>query len=449
MSEERSGKVTPSLECYRCSKIATVYVPETQRVLCDNHFEVFAEAYEHLRTSAVKIDEYLVESIANVLPVKESADLDAGIDFNRRVPVTLIVDHMAELATGVEPATCKVCGKPMQLHAQWETTKQQFMGSSSEGAMDPDFLDNFDEFGNCLSCRNPDGMSLGFHLVDLGMSKNQLIAHLNGHNHKETLQEIDADPDPQAEESGNVHLMEILGSPMGTVTRKRAKELNFPIYVDDHIVYWNPDHRAKKPINFPMGMEDFNGMTLPSYNWFHSFLDHITGNFTAPNSCGNCNGEGHYPDLYNPEVQAAFEERRVKAQEAPKIQERAEKRQRLLDKATSKISHSAPGMKPHDHHHKKNHYSPRKNGPLGRSGAGMIPTVKGPGKAAFVKAVDGNFPKMALFPPVERWWYDQMNMFHDITHTEYKTPSYMYRNPNPMYYSPGSKRNFVSKPWRN
>lgn len=40
------------------------------------------------------------------------------------VPVRHIVDHLGELATGVEPATCKFCGQAMELHAQWAPTKQ-------------------------------------------------------------------------------------------------------------------------------------------------------------------------------------------------------------------------------------------------------------------------------------------------------------------------------------
>lgn len=41
------------------------------------------------------------------------------------VPVQHIIDHLGELATGVEPATCKVCGQAMELHAQWTPTQQK------------------------------------------------------------------------------------------------------------------------------------------------------------------------------------------------------------------------------------------------------------------------------------------------------------------------------------
>lgn len=45
-------------------------------------------------------------------------------DFGRGdVPETFITDHLGELATGVEPATCKVCGEAISRHAQWLPTK--------------------------------------------------------------------------------------------------------------------------------------------------------------------------------------------------------------------------------------------------------------------------------------------------------------------------------------
>lgn len=447
-----------SLECYRCSKTATVYIPEMERVLCEDHFNVFAEAYDHFKTSSVLIEDYLVDSISEKIEPKEASDMATGIEFNHRVPVTLITDHMGELMTGAEPATCKQCGKAMQLHAQWNTTKQMVNASASQGALDPDFLDRFDELGNCKDCRTSDGLSRGYHLVDVPLTRSGMIAHLNGHSHNDAnnTQLLDAQPDPDANASGSVHLQEILGSPMGTVNKERAEKTNFPIYVEDGVVWWNNKHKAKQPVTFPIGMSDFNpsydeegkavpgtGMTFPSYNWFHSFLDHITGEMQAPNSCQTCQGLGHHPEISEPDVSGYYEERKIKADELARKVEKAQKnkkRQRGLVTA-----HSGPGIKPHDHHTKKKHYAPRSNG-FGSGGAGSIPKAKGGGKAHKIPSAEG----FMRLPPIEKWWYDEMNRFHDITHTEYKTPSYMYRNPNPMYYSPGSKRNWGdSKPWRN
>lgn len=452
-----SDKTALVLNCYRCSKTATVYIPDTERVLCDQHFSIFNEAYSTFRTSAILIEDYLIDSIKEKLDAKEASDRATGIEFNHRVPVTLITDHLGELATGVQPATCKSCGSPMQLHAQWTTTKQQFTGSASKGALDPDFLKKFDEHGNCLDCRTNDGISRGFYLVDVPMSRDDMIAHLNGHGHGPDEQQHRQDsPVPQETESGDVHRQEILGSPMATINKLKAESMNFPIYVDeDGWIQWNEKHRAKQPVIFPLGMGDWTpetddkgnaipgtGMTFPSYNWFHSFLDHITGfrdgEFTAPNSCGTCDGTGMHPEIGEDDVSGYFEEARIKA-------ERAQQRDlRSKPKSKSKSAHAGPGVKPHDHHNKKKKYAPRKTGPMGRSSTGSLPVTKGPGSAFKVPGTGG-----FRIPGVERWWYDQMNMFHDITHTEYKTPSYMYRNPNPMYYSPGSRREMPNKPWKN
>lgn len=444
-----------SLDCYRCSKVATVYVPEVERVLCDDHFEVFAEAYDSIKTSAIIIEDYLVDAISENLVVKEASDLATGVAIPHRVPVTLITDHMGELMTGVEPATCKACGKPMQLHGQWETTKQtmQVEGAASEGALDPDFLKKFDEEGNCLDCRTSDGLSRGFHLVDAPMTRQGLIAHLNGHDSADVhdLDKLDAQPDPPAHANGQVHLQEILGSVMADINKERAEKMNFPIYVDGNIVYWNNKHRAKDSVTFPIGMSDFNpekdeegkakpgtGMTFPSYNWLHSFLHHITGQFTAQNSCRTCQGLGHHPEMDTEDVRGHYDEQKIKAEELARKAEKSRK---------ARIAHSGPGIRPHDHHTKKKHYAPRSNG---SSGGGMPKAMRssGGGKAFKVPSAEG-FSSLRL-PPIEKWWYDEMNRFHDITHTEYKNPSYMYRNPNPMYYSPGSHRNWGdSKPWRN
>ena len=51
-------------------------------------------------------------------------DLVDEVGVGHRVPVELITDHLGLIATGVEPARCRYCNAPIEMHAQWAPTRQ-------------------------------------------------------------------------------------------------------------------------------------------------------------------------------------------------------------------------------------------------------------------------------------------------------------------------------------
>lgn len=471
------------LNCQRCSSIATFYVPEKDRVLCDTHMATFKEAYVSMNFSTVEVNDENVEAIKELLP-KQSSELNTEVAEAPRVPVTLIVDHLAELATGVEPATCRICSKPMQLHSQFAPTKQvaAAIDDSDESGeavsnflRSPDYLANFAEGGRgvCLHC---DGS--GLTKIENPSDQKTIYRHFN---------------DDRADQGHYRQLMDVMNRLRG-VDADTAARGNLPFMVTRYQnLDVNPNYDSSKTSEFPFsiaGYKEFNfgenphttlhtlfhamGQVDPILDVAHGHVARLGDQEVVSPLCQNCGGHGQHPMISDPDFADSLEEIYQKALEIPRDQQRRRKPVTTEDpKAavvptesgtafSSKTSHSGPGIKPHDHHHKPHTYKKRDKGPGATSPAGSggkKPGGGGGGGLSLMKmpAMPGGGGGLSLkfkkkpfsLPPVEKYIYDMMNALHDVSHTEYKTPSYMYRNPNPMYYSVPRQSWGDSRPWRN
>lgn len=511
------------LKCYRCEKIATTFIPDRSRVLCDVHVATFKEAYSLVTFSSVEIDDSNVEAIKDLLP-KEAThveDLSDVVEQDHRVPVQLIVDHLGELATGVEPATCKVCHKPMQLHAQFATTKQQDNKTRSaavgeadpnqkehEAIARPDFLANFADGGrgNCLTCGGT-----GFHLYTFPRNSKDIFKHLN-------------DDNPTG---GHYQQLMNYTNRFKEFNKDVATKNNLPFYVtklQNLAVNPNFDSQYLSDFGLPriQGYGEIDFTNEPHRN-FHTFLHAISemdpiwsighghpdvnsleelyalkdlpeeeaNKKMASPFCSTCFGHGQHPLQGHEEFEDFIQEMTAKAAEISRSVKRRRKSEpqatsvidlstlRSGDTPQERISHSGPNIKPHDHHNKPHTYQKHQPAPgapsssgSGSSGSGSgssqvrvkrkAPSSggggnrrnrggggggRGKGSNPFVLAPR----KRTLFEkfPVEKWIYNAMNAAHDMSHTVYENPSYMYRNPNPMYYSVPRAQWGMAKPWRN
>lgn len=490
------------LSCNRCSNVAEVYIPENDRVLCDHHFIIFKEAYSSLKFSSVNIDSSNVDAITEMLPSKqstESTELSTGVQENHRVPFTLIIDHLGQLATGVEPATCKVCGKPMQLHAQFATTKQvqaNFSGdavSELQEATHPDFLANFADGGRgvCLACNGT-----GLQVIQNPSNIKDIYRHFNDDRH----------------DQGHYRQLIDLISSLKGMSPETAKKGNLPFLITRLSNFdVNSDFDPSKLSEFPFSIAGYQQVDLrrdphktlhtlahafgeiqPIYLAGHAHPDvksieelYSLGDMPEEEAakkipsvfCSKCAGHGQHPLISHPDFAALLDEMNAKAEETSRDEQRRRKTVTeqfpgAVDlstiKSTGKIAHAGPGIKPHDHHHKPHTYHKHNDGPgaapsapLSGESSGFSMNDMAPARNRNRSRGRGN-PRYRIAPPkptgiagflekfkVEKWAYDIMNAAHDMTHTVYKNPSYMYRNPNPMYYSVPRSGWGMSKPWRN
>lgn len=466
-----------NLNCYRCASAATTYIPEKNRVLCDTHLSTFKEAYASIDFSSVSIDDLNVNAIESML-TKNSADVTVGeveTASEHRVPIKLIIDHLGELETGVEPATCKVCKKPMQLHSQYEITKQE-LPTVKKGALPasqfrevthPNFLANFADSGRgvCLGCN---GTGIG-RIIDDPSNIRTIYRHLND----------------EGKQQGHYNQLMDFMSSLRDVDKSQAMEGNLPFVITRYNNFApNPQFDPSQISTFPFSVAgyeqfDFGSGARPQQvlhtlfhaagehnDAYHPGHDHYEGSADPaqlqPQNmikvlCPTCEGVGEHPHKGDPDVADELERVYQKSLEIPRDQQR---RQASAEEEVFEIvSHAGPGIKPHDHKNKPAHYQKRDQGAGGVSapssapraprspGGPRAPRMKTP-KAPGMGGGGGLFPRKKPFY-LEKFIYDQSNMWHDISHTEYKNPSYMYRNPNPMYYSVPRSGWGDSKPWRN
>ena len=102
---------------------------EKARRLHDEKAKKNEEAASFVEKAINKADQF-IEKPSGTKKVGQSGtsvkDLVDNVgDGQHSVPVELVVDHRGEVEQRTEPATCKLCGKPMSQHAQWSPTKQR------------------------------------------------------------------------------------------------------------------------------------------------------------------------------------------------------------------------------------------------------------------------------------------------------------------------------------
>lgn len=504
-----------SLNCFRCEKIATVFIPYNNRALCDTHLATFKEAYSFVNFASILINENNIEAINELVPKQATqvSELESVVEKTHEVPVQLIVDHLGELATGVEPATCKICRKPMQLHAQFATTKQKDQNASNvsdalekaaaagdatpsdqelQEVARPDFLTRFADGGRgvCLTCGGT-----GFQLFPFPRNIRDIYSHLND----------------DRKHDGHYNQLMDYSSRFRGFTKKIATDQNLPFYVTKIQNFApNPDFDPNYLSDFGMpkivGYGEIDFTNEPHRN-LHSFL-HAIGNmdfiFDAAHDhsdvksleelfalkdlpkeeadkkmlspfCSSCFGHGSHPLSGHEEFEEYLQEMNAKAAESSRDIVRRRKTKKPSSPGVTKVidlstlqsgetslqreGHAGPNIKPHDHHNKPHTYKKHEQSPgSGSSGTSQVKKKKSPSSGGGGRGRGKGSNPFALAPrkrnffekfPVEKWIYNAMNAVHDMTHTVYENPSYMYRNPNPMYYSVPRAQWGMAKPWRN
>lgn len=496
------------LNCYRCEKIATVFVPENNRVLCDTHLDVLREATGMRNIASIQINESNFDAIVEFAPKQSTKveDLNTTVVDMQRVPVNLITDHLAELATGVEPATCKVCRKPMQLHSQFSITKQKDLHSPRktpnsvnqrsaglsekelQEATRPNFLANFADGGRgvCLTCNGS-----GLNIFDKPSDIRTIYKHINADN----------------KNSGHYQQLMDLTSRIKDLNLDSAVKGNLPFYVTKYNNFdVNPHFVPGQLSEFPFSLSGYQqfdfgdrphqllhtlfhaiGQFNPIMDANHGHADVDTlqelynlGNLSEDEAfkkisgpfCSTCYGHGEHPLKNHEDFEDLLEALTQKSTEIPRDRARRRKPGITFDPISdagvvdlSKLKsdtrqevtgHAGPNIKPHDHHNKPHTYKKRQQTPgnsAPSSGSSQVRQRKGPssgggrGKSQYNLVMKK--PGLLSRFPVEKWLYETMNAAHDMTHTVYENPSYMYRNPNPMYYSVPRRQWGMSKPWRN
>lgn len=499
-----------NLNCYRCEKIATVFIPYNNRVLCDTHLTTFKEAYGFVNFSSIIINQDNIDAINELVPKQATqvSDLEPVIEKTHEVPVQLIVDHLGELAIGVEPATCKVCRKPMQLHSQFSTTKQKDETKSAtaktsgltdkelQEAARPGFLANFADGGRgvCLSCGGT-----GLHTFAKPSDIKTIYKHLND----------------DGANSGHYHQLMDWTDRLKDINLEISTKGNLPFYITKyHNFEVNPSYDPKYLSQFPFSLEGYQELDFTDkphqvlHTLFHALgelntvlqtnhghadvetLEQLYGLGGMPETealtriqspfCSSCSGHGEHPLRRHPDFEEYLQELTSRAGQPSRDEVRRRKPTRTFDPVTDagvidlsqlgqREGHAGPNIKPHDHHNKPHTYKKHQQSPgspssSGGSGSSQVrrksPSSGGGGKGrgGGGKGRGKGSNPFALVPrkrtlfekfPIEKWIYNAMNAVHDMTHTVYENPSYMYRNPNPMYYSVPRAQWGMAKPWRN